>query len=206
VEADTLLVAVGRKPNGDRMNLPAAGIEVTDDGRIAVDEFCRTSADGVFALGDVSTPVPLKHVANREADVVKHNLLNPDRLRSVNHDRVPSAVFANPQMASVGLTEKDCREKHPDYRVGTRSYSDQAYGWAMQDETGFCKVLVDGATGSILGAHIIGPQAASLIHIFVVAMEFGITADDLARRPYWIHPALTEVLENALLDASPDAA
>jgi mycothione reductase len=200
VSADVLLVASGRTPNADRLKVAAAGIEVDDHGRVSVDEFFRTSADGVFALGDVSSPVPLKHVANREADAVKHNLLHPDRMRAVSHANVPSAVFTEPQMASVGMTEEQCRESHPDYLVGRTAFSDVAYGWAMHDTDGFCKVLVDGNTGLILGAHVIGPQAATLIHVFVVAIEFGIPADDLARRPYWVHPALTEVVQNALLD------
>lgn len=198
--ADVLLIASGRTPNADRLEVGAGEIDVDDHGRISVDQFGRTSADGVWALGDVSTPVPLKHVANREADAVKHNLLHPDRPRSVNHDHVPSAVFTEPQMGSVGLTEEQCRDRHPDYLVGRKSFSDVAYGWAMQDEDGFCKVLVDGNTNLILGAHVIGPQAASIIAVFVIAIEFGITANDLARRPYWIHPALTEVVQNALLD------
>jgi mycothione reductase len=205
VSADVLLVASGRTPNADRLEVRAGGIDVDDHGRISVDEFGRASAEGVWALGDVSTPVPLKHVANREADAVKHNLVHPDKLRSVNHDHVPSAVFTEPQMASVGMTEEQCKESHPDYLVGRKPFSDIAYGWAMQDEDGFCKVLVDGNTDLILGAHVIGPQAATLIHIFVMAIEFGIPANDLARRPYWIHPALTEIVQNALLDVS-DAA
>jgi mycothione reductase len=202
VVADVLLVASGRTPNADRLEVGAAGIDVDDQGRVAVDEFGRTSADGVFALGDVSTAVPLKHVANREADAVKHNLAHPDKLRSVSHDNVPSAVFTEPQLASVGMTEEQCRDSHPDYLVGRKPFSDIAYGWAMQDEDGFCKVLADGNTDLILGAHIIGPQAATLIQLFVMAIEFGIPATDLARRPYWIHPALTEIVQNALLDVS----
>jgi mycothione reductase len=202
VDADMLLVAAGRRSNGDRMNLEATGVESHDDGRVAVDAFGRTSAEGIFALGDVSTPIPLKHVANHEAQIVSHNLLHPDRMRSVDHDTVPSAVFTRPQIASVGMTERQCSEKHPDYLVGCSPYSEQAYGWAMQDDSGFCKVLVDAGSGRVLGAHILGAQAASMIHIFVMAMEFGIPAEDLARRPYWIHPALTEVVENALLDAT----
>ncbi|OFJ52291.1 mycothione reductase [Mycolicibacterium grossiae] len=200
IRADTLLVASGRTPNSDRLNLGVSGVDVDEHGRVVVDEFLRTTADGVFALGDVCTPIPLKHVANREAEVVSHNLLHPDRMRVADHDRVPSAVFADPQMASVGLTEAACREDHPDYLVGRTRYGDVAYGWALRDDTGFCKVLVDGATRRILGAHVMGPQAATLIQIFVVAMEFGIRADDLAHRPFWIHPALTEVVENALRD------
>jgi mycothione reductase len=155
----------------------------------------------VFALGDVSTAVPLKHVANRESAVVAHNLRHPDRMRTVDLSTVPSAVFTNPQMASVGLTEEQCRERHPDYRVGKKAYADVAYGWALQEDTGFAKVLVDGTTDLILGAHLIGPQAATLLHVFVVAIEFGITARDLATRPWWVHPALTELLENTLIDA-----
>lgn len=199
VHADTLLVAAGRRSNSDRLDVEKGGIETHEDGRIVVDEHCRTTADGVFALGDVSTSVPLKHVANREARVVKHNLLHPDDLNSVSHDLVPSAVFTNPQIASIGRTEKDCRDHDLDYRVGITEFADVAYGWAMQDSSGLCKVLAD-RSGAILGAHIIGAQAASLIQTFVVAMNFGIKAHDLAEKPYWIHPALTEVVENALLN------
>lgn len=199
VKADALLVAAGRRPNSDRLDVEKAGIDTHDDGRIAVDSYCRTSAEGIFALGDVSTPIPLKHVANREAGIVKHNLLHPDDLREISHDLVPSAVFTNPQIASVGRTEDDCRRDGLDYRVGVAEYSDVAYGWAMEDTVGLCKVLTEPG-GTILGAHLIGGQAASLIQIFVVAMNFGISAHDLAGGPYWIHPALTEVVENALLN------
>ena len=199
VRADTLLVAAGRRSNSDLLDVAKGDIETHGDGRIVVDEYCRTTADGVFALGDVSTPIPLKHVANREADVVKHNLLHADDLRTISHDLVPSAVFTNPEIASIGRTEKSCRDDELDYRVGITEYGDVAYGWAMEDTTGLCKVLAD-PDGTILGAHVIGAQAATLIQIFVVAMNFGITADELAHRPYWIHPALTEVVENALLD------
>lgn len=117
---------------------------------------------------------------------------------------MPSAVFTNPQIASVGRTEDDCRRDGLDFSVGVAEYSDVAYGWAMQDTTGLCKVLAEPG-GAILGAHLIGGQAASLIQIFVVAMNFGITAQDLAGRPYWIHPALTEVVENALLNLQESA-
>lgn len=200
VQADTLLVAIGRTPNSDHLDVQCGGIDTHDDGRVVVDEYCRTTAPGVFALGDICTAIPLKHVANREAAVVQHNLLNPDDLHQVDHSLVPSAVFTNPQMASVGATEQSCRDDGRDYRVGVARYEDVAYGWAMQDHTGLCKVLTEAESGRILGAHVIGSQAASLIQIFVVAMNFGIPAGDLARRPYWIHPALSEVVENALLN------
>lgn len=200
VEADMLLVAAGRIPNGDRLDLGAAGIRTHDDGRIVVDEHQHTTAEGVFALGDVCTPVPLKHVANREAEVVSHNLRHPQDLIGADHDLVPSAVFTRPEIASIGATEEECRDRGGTFLVGTASYADVAYGWAMEDTTGFCKVLAEPGTGRLLGAHIMGPQAAILIQPLVLAMTRGIDALSLAEEPYWIHPALTEVVENALLD------
>ncbi|MFD3875250.1 mycothione reductase [Streptomyces sp. NPDC058623] len=200
VEADTLLVAVGRTPNSDRIDAGKAGIDLHDDGRIVVDAFQRTSAPGVFALGDVSTPFPLKHVANREAQVVAHNLLHPDDQVRTSHEAVPAGVFTHPQIAQVGRTERECREENLDYAVSVRHFSDTAYGWALEDGTGFCKVLADRRTGQLLGAHILGPQAASLIQPLVIGMGFGIDAKALARTPLWIHPAPTEVVSNALLD------
>ncbi len=199
VEADMLLVAVGRAPNGDRLDLDRAGIDTHDDGRIAVDRYQRATSEGVFALGDVCTPVPLKHVANREASVVAHNLLHPDDLIESDHKAIPAAVFISPQIASVGATEQDCREQGIDYVVGIKPYSDVAYGWALEDNSGFCKVLAERDTGRLLGAHILGPQAATLIQPLVLALTFDIDIHALSKRPYWIHPALTEVVENALL-------
>ncbi|MGW2584259.1 mycothione reductase [Streptomyces virginiae] len=200
VESDMLLVAVGRLPNSDRLNLRAAGIATHDDGRVIVDRHQRTTAEGVFALGDICSPVALKHVANREAEVVVHNLRHPDDLIAADHELVPAAVFTRPQIASVGATEQDCRDRGLDYLVGTAGYGDVAYGWAMEDTTGFCKVLAEPGTGRLLGAHIMGPQAPTLIQSLVLAATLGIDAMTLAKSPYWIHPALTEVVENALLD------
>ena len=201
VEADTLLLAVGRVPNGDRMDLDAGGIEVDDRGLVVVDAHQRTTADGVWALGDVCQGVPLKHVANREAEVVRHNLLHPDDLVSAGHDPVPSAVFTSPQIAQVGATGQELRGAGTEHRTGLARYADTAYGWAMEDTTGFCKVLLDPAAGTVLGAHVLGPQAPTLIQPLVLAATLGIPARTLVERPYWIHPALTEVVQQALLDA-----
>jgi mycothione reductase len=196
--ADMLLVAIGRIPNSDRLDLDAAGVQTHDDGRIVVDAHQRTSAEGVWALGDICSPVQLKHVANREAEVVRHNLRHPEDLTSAGHDLVPSAVFTQPQIAGVGATEQELRERGTPYRVGTARYSDVAYGWAMQDPPGFCKILADPGSGAILGAHLLGPQAATLIQPLVLAMTLDIDAATLLKRPYWIHPALTEVVKEAL--------
>jgi mycothione reductase len=199
VTGDTLLVATGRRPNGDRLDLHLAGIPVHADGRIVVDAYQRTPVDGIFAIGDVSSPFQLKHVANHEKRVVAHNLLHPDDLRGSDHGFVPSAVFTDPPVAAVGLTEQRCRAQSLNYTMKVQRYADVAYGWAMEDTTGFCKVIADHRTGRLLGAHVLGPDASSIIQPLVQAMSFGQDARDVARQQYWIHPALPEVVENALL-------
>jgi mycothione reductase len=199
VGGDLLLVATGRIPNGDLLDLEKAGIEADREGRVLVDGQQRTSVDGIYALGDASSPFQLKHVANHEAKVVQHNLLYPDTPRRTDHRFVPSAVFTNPQIASVGRTEAQCRAMGLKYVVKIQEYADVAYGWAMEDTTGFCKVLADRHTGKLLGAHVMGPQASTLIQPVIQAMSFGLDAKDMASGQYWIHPALPEVVENALL-------
>ena len=199
VTGDTLLVAAGRRPNGDQLDLHLARIPVHPDGRIVVDAYQRTPVDGIFAIGDVSSPFQLKHVANHEKRVAAHNLLHPDDLRESDHRFVPSAVFTDPAVAAVGLTEQGCRAQGLDYTVAVHRYSDVAYGWAMEDATSFCKVIADRGTGRLLGAHVLGPDAPSVIQPLVQAMSFGHDARDVARQQYWIHPALPEVVENALL-------
>jgi mycothione reductase len=201
-EVEVLLLAIGRRPNSDRLGLEHAGVAVHDDGRVVVDEHQRTSADGVWALGDLSSPEPLKHVANQDARVVQHNLLHPERLRTSDHRFVPSAVFAHPQVAAVGLTEPAATEQGLDLAVVCRSYDSTAHGWAMlEDDTGhFVKLLADRATGRLVGAHLVGPQASVLVQPLVQAMSFDQPVRGLARGQYWIHPALTEVVENALIE------
>ena len=203
VRGDLLLVATGRTPNGDLLDAEQAGVKVTASGQVVVDEYQRTSARGIFALGDVSSDYQLKHVANHEARVVKHNLLqgwdDTDALMPSNHRYVPSAVFTDPQVASVGLTENQARAKGFNIKAKVQDFGDVAYGWAMEDTTGIAKIVVDDDTGLILGAHIMGHQASSLIQPLIQAMAFDLAAQDMARGQYWIHPALPEVVENALL-------
>ncbi|HEY2205887.1 MAG TPA: mycothione reductase [Pseudonocardia sp.] len=199
VTGDLLLVATGRVPNGDRMNLDAAGVAVEEDGRVRVDAYQRTTAEGIYALGDVSSPYQLKHVANHEAKIVSHNLLHPDSPRAADHRFVPAAVFTAPQVATVGLTEDECRERGVDYVSVVQEYGSVAYGWAMEDTTGFCKLLADPRTGQLLGAHIMGSQASTVIQPLIQAMSFGLPAREMAAGQYWIHPALPELVENALL-------
>ena len=199
VEADLLLVATGRRSNSDDLGLQQAGVAVAENGLVVVDDHQRTNVPGIWALGDVSNTFQLKHVSNAEARVIRHNLLHPTDLASTDHVNVPSAVFSHPQVASIGLSEEQAREQGLAYVVGRRDYAGIAYGWAMEDDTSFAKVVAEAHTGLILGAHIIGPQASNLIQPLVMAMSLGIPAHDVARSQYWIHPAMTEVVENALL-------
>lgn len=202
LDTDAVLVATGRKPNGDLLDAEQAGIEIAGS-RVVVDEYQRTSARGVFALGDVSSPYELKHVANHEARVVQHNLLcdwdDTESMVATDHRYVPSAVFTDPQIASVGLTENQAAAKGFDLSVKVQDYGDVAYGWAMEDTTGIVKLVAECGTGRLLGAHIMGHQASSIIQPLIQAMSFGLTARQMARGQYWIHPALPEVVENALL-------
>ncbi|UQX88086.1 mycothione reductase [Jatrophihabitans telluris] len=199
VDGDVLLVATGRVPNTSGLDLAAAGIDVLDDARLRVDDYGRTSVPGVYGLGDVSSEHQLKHVANHESRIVAHNLAHPQDLRPFDHRFVPAAVFTHPQLATVGLTEEEVVELGLDYVSATQHYSGTAYGWAMEDTLGLCKLIADPNTGLLLGAHLMGYQASNLIQPLIQAMSFGQRVTDVARGQYWIHPALMEVVENALL-------
>jgi mycothione reductase len=206
IVAEVALVATGRVPNSDLLDVAAAGIDVdTETGLVIVDKYQRTSVDGIFALGDICSPWELKHVANHEARVVRHNLAHPDSMIRSDHRFVPAAVFTHPQIATAGLSEWQARERGIDYVIGRYDYGGTAAGWAREDTTGFVKVLADPRSGLLLGAHIIGPEAATVIQPLIQAMAFGQTAHDVATRQYWIHPSLAEVVENALLRVPPPA-
>ena len=198
-ETDLLLVATGRKPNGDRLKAAAAGVELHPDGRVKVDAQQRTCVPHIWALGDVSSEYQLKHVANHEARVVAHNLAHPHDPIESDHRFVPSAVFTSPQLASVGLTEREAEARGISYVTAIEHYGETAYGWAMEDTTSMCKLLANPNTGQLIGAHLMGEQAATLIQPLIQAMSFGLDVRAMARGQYWIHPALTEVVENALL-------
>jgi mycothione reductase len=199
-EGEVLLVATGRVPNHDRLNLAAAGIGVDSHGHIRTDDTYATDAPGIWAFGDVANHFQLKHMANAEARLVRHNLVNPEEPRRKAFAVVPSAVFADPQVASVGATEQELQAKGKTYVAATRAYRDTAYGWALEDSTSFVKVLADPGSRLLLGAHIIGPQASTLIQPLIQAMCLGNTIDQVAAWVLYIHPALTEAVEQALLE------
>jgi mycothione reductase len=198
-EGEVLLVATGRVPNSDRLGVAAAGIETDEHGHVVTDDTYQTNVPGIWALGDLANHFQLKHMANAETRLVRHNLLHPGQPRRAAFTVVPSAVFAGPQVASVGATEQDLQAAGRPYLAATRPYSDAAYGWALEDTTSFVKVLADPATRLLLGAHILGPQASTLIQPLIQAMCLGSTADQVASGVLYIHPALSEVVEQALL-------
>lgn len=204
LEAEVFLSATGRTPNGDLLDAANSGIEL-DDSRIVVDDYGRTTCEGVWALGDCSSPYLLKHVANAEMRTVRHNILHGDDLRPMPHEHVPSAVFTHPQIATVGLSEQQAREAGYSVTVKNQRYGDVAYGWAMEDDENFIKLIADRTTGQLLGAHIIGPQASTLIQQLITVMAFNLDVRDVATKQYWIHPALPELIENALLGLEFDA-
>jgi len=148
----------------------------------------------------VANHVQLKHMANAVTRLVRYNLLHPDQPRRAKFTVVPSAVFAGPQVASVGVTEQELQTQGRDYVAAARPYRDAAYGWALEDTTSFVKVLADPVTRLLLGAHILGPQASTLIQPLIQAMCLGNTVGQVASGVLYIHPALTEVVEQALLE------
>lgn len=200
LRGDCLLVAIGRIPNGDELAVTETGVTLDGAGFVETDAQLRTAVDGIWALGDITNPAMLKHTANAEADLIAHNLEHPDALKSIDRRFVPHAVFGYPQVAMVGARERDLLDRGVPYLMAQRDYGATAYGWAMEDTDSFCKLLAHRDTRQLLGAHIIGPQAATLIQQLVQAMRFGQTVDELAREQLWTHPALNEVIEQALLE------
>ncbi|WP_435186481.1 dihydrolipoyl dehydrogenase [Halobellus sp. EA9] len=192
VTGDELLVAAGRTPNTDLLNLDATGVETDGRGFVETDEYLRTTADGVWALGDIVGEYLLKHSANHEAQAVARNLFG-DELQPVDYTAMPFAVFASPEVAGVGAREEELREADREYATRTYQYDQTARGSAMKAD-GFLKAIID-LDGQILGCHIIGPEAADLIQEVVVAMTAGSGTVQDIRESVHIHPALSEVVQ-----------
>ncbi len=203
VEAEVVLLAVGRRPSTDGLDPAAGRLEVHADGRLVVDAQLRTTADAVWALGDVCSPHQLKHVANHEARIVAHNLAvdlgrRAGPVQRTDDRPVPHAVFGHPQVAAFGPTSADLDAAGTTYVSATEAFGDTAYGWALEDTTGLLTIHAS-PEGRILSAHAVGPHSSTLIQPLIQAASFGQHAHEVARGQYWIHPALAEVVENALL-------
>ena len=192
VTGDELLVAAGRRPNTDTLNLESTSIETDERGYVETDEYLRTTADGVWALGDIVGEYLLKHSANHEAQAVVRNRFGDD-LQPVDYSAMPFAVFASPEVAGVGATEDELQAAGREYATRTYQYDQTARGSAMKAE-GFLKAIIS-LEGEILGCHIIGPEASNLIEEVVVAMKSGSGTVRDIRESVHIHPALSEVVQ-----------
>ena len=192
VTGDELLIAAGRRPNTDILDVEAAGVDTDERGFVETDKYLRTTADGVWALGDIVGEFLLKHSANHEAQTAALNILG-DNLGAVDYTAMPWAVFASPEVAGVGATEDELREDGREYATRTYRYDQTARGDAMHAD-GFLKAIID-LDGTILGCHIVGPDASTLIQEVVVAMTAGTGSVQDIRESIHVHPALSEVVQ-----------
>ncbi|MHB8604566.1 MAG: dihydrolipoyl dehydrogenase family protein [Thermoplasmatota archaeon] len=195
--AEALLVATGVRSNADTLDCAKTGVALDDRGYVKVNEFLETSAPGIWALGDATGHHMFKHAANHEAPYALQNMRTPDDRLAVDYHAMPHAVFAYPQIAGVGITEDDARKRREPYLVGRYRYRGTAMGHALEENEGFVKFIVHAETGKILGCHILGHEASTLIHEVLVAMKSGDGGIDNVRRAIHIHPALAEVVDRA---------
>lgn len=197
--SDQLLIAAGRIPNSDTLDLEKTGVKLGEKGYIKTDSFLETEVNGIFALGDIIGRYLFKHTANHEAQYAYHNILHPDKKIPVNYAAMPHAIFSSPQVASVGFTEQELKKARIKYQKSVYPYMNTAMGLALEDRDGFVKFLTDKTSGKILGCHIIGSEASILIHEVLVAMradDSGGTLDYILKTVH-IHPALSEVVFRA---------
>jgi len=193
VSGTDLLVATGRVPNTDILDVAKTGVKTNRAGYVETNEFMETSVPGIWAFGDIAGKYLFKHSANLEAEYVALSVVSGHR-HAVDYTAMPHAVFSSPQVAGVGATEQELKEKKTDYLAGRYKYSDTGMGEAMAEEDGFVKFLAD-YDGKILGCHILGPDAPTLLHEVLVAMKAGHgTIDDIVNTVH-IHPALSEVVQ-----------
>jgi dihydrolipoamide dehydrogenase len=196
LEVERLIVSIGRVPNTTGLNAEAVGLKLDERGAIVVDDACRTSLPGVWAVGDVVRGPMLAHKAEEEGVAVAERIAGQHP--HVNFDTVPWVIYTSPEIAWVGRTEQQLKKEGRAYRAGTFPFSANGRARALGDTTGMVKFLADAATDEILGVHIVGPMASELIHEAVVAMEFRASSEDIARICH-AHPSLSEATKEAAL-------
>ena len=196
LSADVVLVAVGRRPFTEGLGLDKLGVERDKRGFVTVDKDFQTNVPGVFAIGDVIGGLMLAHKAEDEGVAVAEILAGESG--HVNYDVIPGVVYTWPEVAGVGKTEEELKEAGVEYRVGKFPFMANSRARCNADSEGFVKILADATTDAILGVHIVGPEAGDLIQEAVVAMEFGGSAEDLARTCHG-HPGLAEAVKEAAL-------
>jgi dihydrolipoamide dehydrogenase len=196
---DKVLVAAGRAPNVDGVGLKEAGVQLTERGFVKVDERFETTAPGIYAIGDVVGPPMLAHKGSREGHVLAEQLAG-QHPHPVNYGNVPSCTYCHPEVASIGLTEQQCKEQGLDYKVGKFPFSANGRARTSGETDGFVKIIRGAQYGEILGAHIIGAHATEMIHELAVARENEYTVEEVDLAIH-AHPTLSEAIAEAALDS-----
>lgn len=194
---DKLIVCVGRKPVTQNLFNQDTGVTMDERGFISVNDYCKTGAPGVYAIGDIVRGPMLAHKASEEGVMVAERIAG--QKPQVNYDTVPSIIYTHPEIAAVGKTEEQLKSDGVDYEVGSFPFAANGRALASGDGSGMVKLLADSKTDRILGCHIIGPNAGDIAQQAVVAMEFGASAEDLALTMF-AHPTVSEALHEAALD------
>jgi dihydrolipoamide dehydrogenase len=200
LEVEKVLVAAGRAPNIEDVGLKEAGVQLTDRGFIKINERMETSAKGIFAIGDVAGPPMLAHKGQREGVVFAEFLAGQKNVHAVNYGNIPNATYCHPEVASIGMTEAQVKEKKIDYKVGRFPFSANGRARTSGETEGFVKIIRDAKYGEILGAHIIGAHATELIHELAVARENEFTVEEVDLAIH-AHPTLSEAIAEATLDS-----
>jgi len=196
LETDVVLVAIGRRPYTEGLGLDTAGVVIDNKGRVQTDGHCRTNVPGIFAIGDVIAGPMLAHKAEEEGVAVAEIIAG--QAGHVNYETVPGIVYTWPEVATVGKTEEELKAAGVDYKAGKFPFTANSRARCIADTDGFVKVLADAKTDRVLGVHILGPEAGNMIHECVMAMEFGASAEDIARA-FHGHPTLNEAVKEAAL-------
>jgi len=196
LKADIVLVAIGRRPYTEGLGLEELGVNKDNRGFIQVDKTYQTNVEGIYAIGDAIPGPMLAHKAEEEGVAAAEIMAGQHG--HVNYETVPGVVYTWPEVATVGKTEEELKEAGTDYKVGKFPFTANSRAKANDDTDGFVKILADAKTDWVLGAHIIGPDAGTLIHEAVMAMEFGGAAEDIARA-FHAHPTLNEAVKEAAL-------
>ena len=196
IEADVVLVAIGRVPYTDGLGLEAAGVKKDHRGRVVIDPHYATNVPGIYAIGDAVTGPMLAHKAEEEGVAVAEILAG--QAGHVNYDVIPNVVYTFPEIASVGKTEEELKAAGVAYNAGKFPFSANARARANLATDGFVKILADAKTDRVLGVHILGPDAETMIAEAAIAMEFGASSEDIARTCH-AHPTLSEAMKEAAL-------
>lgn len=199
LEVEKVLVAAGRAANVEDIGLKEQGVQLTERGFIKIDKQMKTTAQGIYAIGDVAGPPMLAHKGSREG-VVAAETIAGQQAHPVNYGNIPNATYCHPEVASIGLTEQQCKEKKLDYKIGKFPFSASGRARTAGETEGFVKVIRDSKYGEILGAHIVGAHATELIHELAVARENEFTVEEVDLAIH-AHPTLAEAVAEACLDS-----